>query len=521
MDYLKRFPLKIFFLIAFSFLLIVFYKDLGRENVNVDQFKWYARSENFFQAFSDGDYKNTYQQYHPGISLIYLVRAGQLTFNLFINNDLSFKEITYEYADTYNYFTKFYLVTFNLLLIASATFILFKIVKNIYIPAFFTFLILSEPYFVGNMRNLHMDALISLVILNSLMYFYYGFINKNRKYLFFAGIFLGLGLLTKSIIISVFLYIFAFCFVLFLLDKSNKFIKIYFAIVTIAFVTFSLLFPAMWTNPIETLSKVYYDGVFRVAIGGDESFTHIVNNVGVKDPGLTFYFLVLKYRLSLLHQLTIVLLFCGLVYLIFKKINFISFILKNDSLKFTVYLFGFFILFFIGLNLSEKKTDRYLIAVYPALIVASSVFYFYVWELIKTKYQRVILVSLICLLSVYNLVILYLIHPYYFAFYNPLYGGIQKARYEIYLNPGGTGAFEVAKYLNSKNLLADDLIGTTQRTEFAFFSKHPVIGLDYSKIKNYRYVLLTLQVGQNFRGKRDLKYGIEILGSPYLRLYGY
>jgi len=467
MDYLKRFPLKIFFLIAFSFLLIVFYKDLGRENVNVDQFKWYARSENFFQAFSDGDYKNTYQQYHPGISLIYLVRAGQLTFNLFINNDLSFKEITYEYADTYNYFTKFYLVTFNLLLIASATFILFKIVKNIY------------------------------------------------------GIFLGLGLLTKSIIISVFLYIFAFCFVLYLLDKSNKFIKIYFTIVTVAFVTFSLFFPAMWTNPIETLSKVYYDGVFRVAIGGDESFTHIVNNVGVKDPGLTFYFLVLKYRLSLLHQLTIVLLFCGLVYLIFKKINFISFILKNDSLKFTVYLFGFFILFFIGLNLSEKKTDRYLIAVYPALIVASSVFYFYVWELIKTKYQRVILVSLICLLSVYNLVILYLIHPYYFAFYNPLYGGIQKARYEIYLNPGGTGAFEVAKYLNSKNLLADDLIGTTQRTEFAFFSKYQIKGLHYSRMKEYKYVLLTLQVGQNFRGKRDLKYGIEILGSPYLRLYGY
>lgn len=87
-----------FFATLISFLLITLYKDLGKENVNVDQFKWYSRSENFFTAFQGGDYKNTYQQYHPGISLIYIIRAGQVSFNQFINKNLSLKEITFENA---------------------------------------------------------------------------------------------------------------------------------------------------------------------------------------------------------------------------------------------------------------------------------------------------------------------------------------------------------------------------------------------------------------------------------------
>jgi len=521
MEFIKRYPIKLLIFLFFTILLTSLYKDLGRENVNVDQFKWYSRSEKFFSAFEAGDYQNTYQQYHPGISLIYLVRAGQLTFNQFINQNLNLRDITYEHADTYNFFTKFYLISFNLLLIISACFILFKIVKNLYIPLIFLFFILTEPYFIGNMRNLHMDALISLIILNSLLYFFYGFINKNNIYLFISGIFLGLGLLTKSIIISVFLFIFGFCILLYLVDKKNKFFKKYLILVSIAFVTFVAFFPAMWVAPIETLTKVYYEGVFRVAIGGDESFTHIVNNVGVKDPGLSFYFLVLWYRLTTLHQITIFIILVFTCYQLYKKTSLKNLILRDSNLLFIFYLFLFSILFFISLNLSEKKTDRYLVAIYPTIFVISSVFYIYFWEIIKLKYQKILFISLIVFFSIFNLITLYLIHPYYFAYYNPIYGGVGSARNQLYLNPGGIGAFEVARYLNQQNIGPEDFIGTSQRTEFAFFSKHPVIGLDYSKMKKYKYVLLIPQVGQNFRGSRELKYKIEIFGSPYLRLYGF
>ena len=44
------------------------------------------------------------------------------------------------------------------------------------------------------------------------------------------------------------------------------------------------------------------------------------------------------------------------------------------------------------------------------------------------------------------------IKPYFMAYYNPLWGGIKKAKDEIYLNQGGIGVFEIAEYLHSLNL---------------------------------------------------------------------
>jgi hypothetical protein len=517
--FLKKFHFYIF-IFTFILLLIPLYKDLGRENVNGDQFLWYKRTENFFNSLTTGDFRGTYQQYHPGVLLMYTLRAGQVSFNYFLNNELTFKEINYETAAIYNFYTKFYLVTFNLLLILSSVFILYKITNNKLISGLFCLFLLSEPYMIGNIRNIHMDALSSLITINSLLYFYQGIRVKNSKYIFIAGLFLGLGLLTKSVIISTFGFLFIFAMFYYLYKREKTYIILLLKSFLTSFIVFFLLFPSMWVDPFGTLYDVYYNGVIRVAYGGDENFSHIVNNVSVKDPGLGFYFLVLKYRLSLIHQISILILIFSTIYIMFRKrFQFKDLIKNNPNIMLIVFLFSYSVLFFIGLNLSEKKTDRYLVVIFPALfIITSLIFYETIVKYIKFK--KIILGFLISTL-IFNTIILLLIHPYYFAFYNPIYGGINKARTEIYLNPGGIGAIELMEFINLQNVSDTDLIGTTQRNEYSFFSKYKIQKLEYSNMKTYKYVILTLQKATNFREKRELKYSIKILGSDYVRIFGY
>jgi len=365
-----------------------------------------------------------------------------------------------------------------------------------------------------------MDALSSLITINSLLYFYQGIRVKNSKYIFIAGLFLGLGLLTKSVIISTFGFLFIFAMFYYLYKREKTYIILLLKSFLTSFIVFFLLFPSMWVDPFGTLYDVYYNGVIRVAYGGDENFSHIVNNVSVKDPGLGFYFLVLKYRLSLIHQISILILIFSTIYIMFRKrFQFKDLIKNNPNIMLIVFLFSYSVLFFIGLNLSEKKTDRYLVVIFPALfIITSLIFYETIVKYIKFK--KIILGFLISTL-IFNTIILLLIHPYYFAFYNPIYGGINKARTEIYLNPGGIGAIELMEFINLQNVSDTDLIGTTQRNEYSFFSKYKIQKLEYSNMKTYKYVILTLQKATNFREKRELKYSIKILGSDYVRIFGY
>ena len=78
-----------FFIIFSAFIYFFYFYNLGFENINEDQYRWYLRSERFFNALIVGDFKNTYQQYHPGVSFMYIIKLGVEVFK--ISNNLSFE----------------------------------------------------------------------------------------------------------------------------------------------------------------------------------------------------------------------------------------------------------------------------------------------------------------------------------------------------------------------------------------------------------------------------------------------
>lgn len=500
-------------ILAMSFLLACVYLGLGKENVNVDQFLWYQRTEDFFSALSQGKYANTYQQYHPGVLLMYLIRAGQVTYGLVTHTNSDFSTIPYYNFALYNFYTKFYVTTFPIILLGISAFVLYKLTGKKFISLLFLIFLLSEPYYIGLLRNLHLDALVSALIFTSVITFYAGIKLKSLKYVIISAIVSGLGLLTKSVCVSAAAMNLLLAVYYFFVDKKSRvwILGMFGLSVVLSALIFIALFPAMWVSPLETLNKIIHEGVISTGITGGDNFLHYVRGISVEDPGPSFYLLILKYRFGLLSQI-IFMTFIGLImYKILKKKK------LGEVLPYFlfVYMLGYFVVFtFLG-----KKTDRYIAPIFPFMSLLCVLTFMRLKEQLNTSKFKIGVSVLASLLLMSNFVTLVLIHPYYFAYYNPFWGGIREAKNEIYINQGGVGAYEIALYLNSHEVKTNDLIGATNLKEIRPFLKYPITTLDESRRKLYRYVVLTIQRDRVFKNGRDLVKSIKVLGTTYIEVY--
>ena len=179
-----------------------------------------------------------------------------------------------------------------------------------------------------------------------------------------------------------------------------------------AVVTFSfLLWPALWYVPVE-VANVLYKGIFVVGVDTE----HIQYYFGkvVEDPGYLFYLVVLLYRSSMYLILGATLLIVTFRKLESKEKRFISFF----------FLFAFFYL--VELTLPSKKLDRYVLPAILALSIISAFSLRIFLEKVKVwkplKYLFFFAPALALLIY---------IHPDYFTYYNPLYGGLRSGIYVI------------------------------------------------------------------------------------------
>ncbi len=118
-----------FLLLIILVLIIIFcvFSSLGYENINVDQFLWYERTERFFTAIKSCRFLDTYQQYHPGVTLMYLIGLGQFSYRVFTGDTSSFSDISTNNFGTYNSHTKLYIVIFCLGVLIYSASLIYKI----------------------------------------------------------------------------------------------------------------------------------------------------------------------------------------------------------------------------------------------------------------------------------------------------------------------------------------------------------------------------------------------------------
>lgn len=509
------------FLVIAGLVYVTLYYKLGYENMNVDQFLWYARTQRFFSAIAEGRFQSTYQQYHPGVLLMYLIGLGQLSYKLFTGDPSIYPDISYLNFGAYNFHTKLYVVTFCLIILLISAVTLRKLTSSWFFSCLFLLALLVETYYTGVLRNLHMDGLVSVLIFATTITFYAALKYKSWKYLILSGVLMGLGLLTKST--SIFAGIYCLLITTGYLIASRKhakwFIKTGLVWLILAGLVFFALFPAMWVDSVSVVKRIVVEGIFET--GADGGFSHYVNNIRKRDPGPSFYPLVFKYRVTPLAQLATLTYITCLMYSAFRFIqNRSAKDLRNIKISLSSVSFVCVLIYVIVLMLASKKTDRYFSPVYPFLTLISVQIILTIYKLsVKKVWGRAALLLVLTIGISYDIVNLVTLNPYGMAYYNHAWGGIRKAKKEIYLNQGGIGYFEIAEFINNQDLPLDTVIGATSDTPLRYICKFRTSQPQPENRKLYKLVVLPLQQDDQFRHGRKLALRFDIQGQEYWRVY--
>ena len=503
---IKNLPTSLYiFLFAFLYRL----PSLGIDFINNDAFLWKSRSYEFGKALMSLDFAGTAVTYHPGVPLLWsqfiaikiyslldlLVYKGMLSPNAeFIANHIIQKTV---------------LVFFTSLLVALAFSLLKKIIgqgSSILVIMF----ILLEPFYLGLSRAIHTDALISLFMFISCLYFYIAFskdgsINKTGKEAILSGVFMGLAALTKSSA----LFLIPFYALGYLILRKFDFSEIKKLLIVYLFfiLSFFAFWPAMWINPVGSISLYLFKGVEGVAL--EEGHGHIWFGIETLDPGPLFYPLVFATRYSMF----IVLMFMFGIYFSIRNYK------NKEKVDINlIYWFAFIFFYFLMLTFVSKKLDRYLLPIiFPVSIFAAY------W--IRNYFSKKILAILFAIFAFGRFVILFGLHPNYLAYYSQLVGGMETGR--TLIEPKWLIAYDkVAKFFNDKDESENIKVAIADFDYLRPFAKFEVLNIRVEEERNKAdyFVLPVFREGRNSfyidsYNLEKLNDVITVSGIEYYQIY--
>jgi len=475
-----------------------------------DEAAWVGRSAAFFHALARRDFSGTYQHGHPGVTLTW---AGALAYRW------RYPAIAWEADERVlkNWknvepflrergippvqilaTSRFFMAAGNAVALGVAFLYALRLVG--FWPALLGFtLIAFDPFLVGLARLLHLDGLVSALMLLSLLA-YLNFLDRGRRLfdLLVAGVAAGLSWLTRSPALFLGLF-FGF---LTLLDLFARWRvgglpglrSIWHSAWPVllwtgmAVFTFVLLWPAMWLDPVGVVGRVFAQA-FSYAAEGHDSEIFFNGSVLIGDPGWLFYPITYLWRATpaVLAGLAL-----ALLAFIFRLPPFE----KQEHRRVVAVLASFAVFFGLAMSLGAKKFDRYLLPSYAPLDLLAGMGWL---ALVKWSWGRssnshfVIARSGFCdeaisgtvgtrllrqrtprndtimrisggrsrrwwlRLAASAAVVLafgsqmFLViqtHPYYLSYYNPLMGGSKKAP-EVMMIGWGEGLDQAARYLDA------------------------------------------------------------------------
>jgi len=418
-------------ILVFIFFVLIRLPNLGHDNFNTDVWRWKARSYDFGNGISTGNFGLTLQKYHPGVTLMWLGSAGAkiTSYVAQIKGQSLVADENISIVFQLDKIQKILLV----IMLGIATSFLFHALRNLFglkYSALSVLLLSLEPFYLGLTRMFHLEGMVSTFMSVSIVWLYYYFQDtEKRKRLILSGVFAGFSLLTKTSAFFLVLFTGLITILYFfrkekfsiggvkdiktfwlLLKKVTKgFIKVFLPWIISVVIVFCVLWPAMWVIPLEAL-KTLYLGVTDIGVEGDHFQFYFGNYV--EDPGPSFYFVVFGLRSSIY----LIIGFFGAL-MVRKKVsekirNFMDFLL----------IFVFF--YFIQLTVPTKKLDRYILPVFSAMSLISTMFFVWVLDKIKfKKFWKKVLSLIVFLIPAffYNAYV----HPDYLSYFNPMFGGLK------------------------------------------------------------------------------------------------
>jgi hypothetical protein len=523
--------------------------------VTVDEPRWLARSANFYLAIIQGDFADTYQRAHPGVTTMWLGTAGLLwRFPAYGSSGTGQVDVgEYERILEANGHTLVELLT------ASRTFVVlchtvilvlcFVFARRLIgpLPAFVGLLFIAfDPFHVAHSRLLHIDGLLTSLLLLALLAFLNYLGQRRFLDLILSGIAAGLSWLTKSpglfLIPAVGLVAAVDFWQRLPAQKGTRMARLawqfirpllIWGIVGIAVVT--LLWPAMVVNPLGTVSNVITAALDYARTGHSLPVFFGGEVAGEDDLGVSYFYFYLVAYLWRSTPVSLVGLVAALVGLVLKRGP-----LSRAKVRHAVVgLLLFAAVFSILQTLGAKKFDRYLLPVFLPLDLAAAVGWVAIADRLKmtrlSGLKRYGAQGVLAAVIVVQVVGTLHTFPYYLSYYNPLVGGSRTAP-KVMMIGWGEGLDEAARYLSQKpNSRRLEVASWYGRCFSGFFSgtsrrisaQPEMSEAEVQKILSYDYVVIYIHQWQRQAPRQLLdalaprtpEHSIWINGLEYARIY--
>ena len=428
-----------------------------------DEHLWLSRSANFICALAQGDYRNTFQREHPGVTTMWagtlglLWRAPGYTSGCEQVGKREHEQVLREAGyDPVALLAAGRL--FVVLGISAALVLGYLYARRLVgeLPAIVGFLLVAfDPFHLAHSRLLHVDGLLaSLMFLSALAWMC--FVRERRmSALVVSGIAAGLSFLTKSA--ALFLVPYAGLLTLMQVWTDRKSTRVgalaWRAGWTLALwgavgaCVFLALWPAMWADPVGTFTQVL-DLAQDYSTRGHPNpvfFNRVLYEDGSLDASFVHF-----YPLSYLWRGTPTVL-VGLV------LAFAALLMRRGTeaatRRVTIDLLLYVLFFGVMINLSAKKFDRYLLPAYGPLDLVAGMGWVAALRWLGGRrfgyLSRRALSAVLVIAIAVQITVALRTYPYYLSYFNPLMGGSQKAS-QVLMVGWGEGLDRAARYLNDK-----------------------------------------------------------------------
>ncbi len=477
---------------------------LGSDEINPDAVNWHQRSEQYIDAIKSRDFERTYQHYHPGVTLMVI-----MGFPIEVAKRIT--QATYD-KSTYELFHTVAKYSLNFVLLLLTIYLVLNLSKIFgFVVSYSVGLLLTlDPFFLGNARILHMDALLSMFVMNALVLMYLAYHKKSVRNLILGSVFLGLSFWTKNVALIPIAY--SICFLIGL-AVVKKVAPIFSAkgilLIVLNFVLVGVfVLPALWVNPNRVITKMYGGSKTVVDEGHEQKF------FGVKtdDPGFFYYPLVLAYKLSPQVLIGFLISIVWLAILIFRDGKGV---LNSKNLPLYYFLL-YFVCYFTAFSISSKKIDRYMLPLFPVIYLFVSYFFIRIYRSASNPRKAISLLTL-TILTLHPLIAYF---PYYFVYNSPLLGGNPSAEKTIGQKSFGIAVFEVRDFI--LNNYGNVKVGLIDRKPIAQIYPNSMV-FDARVIGPHNYDVLVLDSDDDAPKKTQGKFvyskSIKIAGVNYWNFY--
>ncbi len=504
MDFLRKNWMYFTFI---AFFLLTRIPRLHNDIVTTDAVYWHGRTEEFIEAIETKNFAQTYQKYHPGVTLMWIM-AISTSIAAFVKQT-SITEIIAQPV-SYHYYAKIGMILWQLSLSLFLMTLLSKIFDKT--RAFFIVLLFSiEPFFLGNARLLHHDVQISLYLLTSFSLTYLYLKENKMVNLLLSVLFLTLAVLSKTLFLGAILFTIGMLFIYRVANKElSKFFK-EILLVLILFVGFYvLLFPAMWVEPINVVIKIFTESF---EVGTESGHKQIFFGELSRNPGPLFYIVLFGLKLSLVTLIGFILYFIEQIISVIKnrKIQ-----INIKELPFELFAGLFYLGYFAVLTYFSKKVDRYIVPFIPFISLVAVLG----WYKYKNKVSKWAIILFAVGTILYPLIRVF---PHYLTYTNPIFGNANDSNKIVGQKLFGIGVFD----------LRDRIIENYGEVKVATYDPGPLQTIygydkafDISETHPHDYSYLILGPNKDFpRGVVDsgiwfvYKDSVYINGLEFWRIY--